>query len=134
MIAVVMAAPDYKVRFQDAAKLLDYGFSVSSLYIDENKDALPTKVVTGGVAESVGLVYETEFRYLDTAGNDVQQITKELRLPDTVIAPVEAGNIAGRAVYLLNGRELGSVNILFQDSVAKAGYRDYLKKVFIKFF
>lgn len=134
MIAVVMAAPDYKVRFQDAAKLLDYGFSVSSLYIDENKDTLPAKTVTGGVAESVGLVYETEFRYLDTAGNDVQQITKELRLPETVIAPVEAGNIAGRAVYLLNGRELGSVNILFQDSVAKAGYRDYLKKVFIKFF
>ena len=34
LIAVVMAAPDYKVRFKDAASMLNYGFSKCSLYID----------------------------------------------------------------------------------------------------
>lgn len=134
LIAVVMAAPDFRVRFQDAARLLDYGFSVSSLYRDENKDTLPDRAVTKGVAETVPIAYESEFCYLDVKGNDVKQIIKEIKLPEAVEAPVNAGDIAGRAIYLQNGRKVGSVNILFMDSVEKAGYRDYVKKVFAKFF
>ena len=34
LIAVVMGAPDYKVRFQDAQALLTYGFGVCKIYID----------------------------------------------------------------------------------------------------
>lgn len=134
LIAVVMAAPDYKVRFQDAMKLLDYGFSVSELFVDKNEEALPARAVTGGVTDTVNVAYRTEFRYLDVKGNDMSQITKEIKLPEEVEAPVKKGTIAGRAVYSLNGTEIGSVDILFSDSVEKAGYQDYLKKVFEKFF
>ena len=38
LIAVVMAAPDYKVRFKEAETLLKYGYSVCKLYKDENND------------------------------------------------------------------------------------------------
>lgn len=134
MIAVVMSAPDYKVRFQDAAKLMEYGFSISHLYVDENKEPLESRCVTGGVTDIVPVVYESEFRYLDIEGNDVNQITKEIKLPEQIEAPVNKGDIAGRAIYLLNGKAVGSVNILFADSVEKAGYKDYLKKVLDKFF
>jgi len=134
LIAVVMAAPDYKVRFQDAMALLNFGFSVSSLYVDENKDELAARSVSGGVAEEARIAYKEEFRYLDVEGNDVNQIQKELKLPKEVEAPVNKGDIAGRAVYLLNGREIGSVDILFAESVEKATYRDYVKKVFTLFF
>ena len=134
LIAVVMAAPDYKIRFQDAAKLLDYGFSISNLYIDENKEKLTAEVVTGGVGEEAEIGFRSEFRYLDLQGNDMSQIRKELKLPESVEAPVRKGDIAGKAVYVLNGKEIGSVEILFLQSVEKAGYRDYVKKVFAKFF
>lgn len=46
LIAVVMAAPDFKIRFADAATLLNYGFSKCRIYSDENTDtlaALPLK-------------------------------------------------------------------------------------------
>ena len=43
LIAVIMAAPDYKVRFADASALLDYGFSVCRLYQDTTPPALPEK-------------------------------------------------------------------------------------------
>lgn len=38
MLAVVMGAPDYKVRFADAASLFQYGFSSCSIYIDRERD------------------------------------------------------------------------------------------------
>lgn len=44
MIAVVMAAPDYKVRFQDAINLLNYGFAISNVYEDKNTDMLPKQL------------------------------------------------------------------------------------------
>ena len=67
-------------------------------------------------------------------GNDINQIQKELRLPEEVEAPVREGDIAGKAVYTLHGREIGSVDILFSESVEKATYRDYVKKVFTLYF
>ncbi len=134
LIAVVMAAPDYKIRFQDAMKLLNYGFAVSSLYTDENKDALTARTVKGGVADEAAIIYREAFRYLDIGGHDVSQIKKEILLPVEVEAPVRKGDIAGRAVYILDGKEIGSVDILFDEDVEKATYRDYVKKVFRIFF
>lgn len=130
LIAVVMGAPDYKVRFQDAQALLTYGFGVCKIYIDENKDPLKSLTVEGGVEELVPLRYSGEFRYLDTAGSDLSAVEKVLELPEAVTAPVAEGAEAGRVRYLLNGVEIGSVPIVFGAAVEKAGYLDYLKKIF----
>jgi len=129
LIAVVMGAPDYKVRFQDAQTLLNYGFNVCDIFVDENKAALPPLAVEGGVAEEVPVQYQSEFRYLDTGGNALEQVEKIVELPEAVEAPVKAGEIAGRAKYLLNGAEIGSTPILYAQDVAKAVYSDYLKKI-----
>lgn len=133
LIAVVMGAPDPKVRFQDAAALLNYGFSVSQIFRDDNTDVLSDLPVEGGVKETVPLVYEGPFSYLDVTESDLSQVEKNLKLPETVQAPVEKGAVAGEAVYMLNGQVLGSVPLLYGESVEKAGYGDYLKKVFAAF-
>lgn len=129
LIAVVMGAPDHKVRFQDAATLLNFGFSVCDIYVDENTDALAALAVEGGVDEEVPVRYKGEFRYLDVDDNDLSQIQKVIELPDRVRAPVEEGAEAGRVRYLLNGAEIGSVPILYGGDVDKAFYKDYLKKI-----
>jgi D-alanyl-D-alanine carboxypeptidase (penicillin-binding protein 5/6) len=129
LIAVVMAAPDYKVRFEDAAKLLQYGFSVSRIYEDTNQDDLQPAAVERGVEESVNLVYEKQFSYLDATGQDLSRITKEVRLKEEHIAPITAGEIAGEAVYFLDGNKIGSVNILYDSNVREAKYKDYFKMV-----
>lgn len=133
LIAVVMGAPDYKTRFGDAQTLLTYGFSVCDLYIDENQEELPPLPVEGGITEEVGVAYQGEFRYLDTAGSDLSAVEKSLELPEKVSAPVEKGAEAGRAVYSLNGQEIGSVPVLYAETVEKAGYTDYLQKIFGRF-
>ncbi len=129
LIAVVMAAPDPKTRFQDAMSLLSYGYSVSQMYTDENKDPLPAQKVEGGIEDSVNLVYEGPYSYLDTAGNNLNDIEKEISLPGSVTAPIAEGDAVGEAVYKLNGTRIGSVSILAAKGVEKAQYKDYYKKV-----
>lgn len=129
MIAVVMAAPDPKTRFQDAMSLLSYGYSVSQMYTDDNKDPLPAQKVQGGIEDMVNLVYEGPYSYLDTAGNNLNDIEKEISLPGIVNAPIAEGDAIGEAVYKLNGTRIGSVSILAAKSVEKAQYKDYYKKV-----
>ena len=129
LIAVIMTAPDSKSRFEDAAALLNYGYSVSALYRDENQDKIPDMKVRGGVEEAVPLAYDSSFSYLDVDGHDLEMIQKNLILPEEATAPIKAGQQAGEAQYTLNGEVIGTVPILFAASVKKAVYRDYVIKI-----
>ncbi|MDE7015022.1 MAG: D-alanyl-D-alanine carboxypeptidase [Kineothrix sp.] len=133
LIAVVMGAPDNKVRFQDAMALLNYGYSVSNIYVDENKEALPAERIKGGVEDTVNLSFAGEFRYLDTKGSNLSQIEKTISLPEEIEAPVEEGQPIGEAVYKLDGQRIGGVSIVAAKTVEKAGYRDYVLKVVYDF-
>ena len=133
MIAVIMGAPDPKDRFKDAQTLLTYGFNISAMYVDPNTEPLPDLKVERGVAENVPLVYAGEFRYLDTGGRDLSKVEKVIDLPEAVPAPVEQGTQAGQARYMLDGVELGSIPLLYGETVDRAKYRDYLNKIFHEF-
>jgi len=133
MIAVVMGAEDPKKRFQDAQTLLAYGFGVSDIYIDENLEKLPDLPVEGGVAEMAPVKYEGEFRYLDVTGKNLDNTEKKIYLPEVLDAPLNEGQVVGKAVYMLDGREIGSVNILSEQEISEAKYIDYLKKSFQHF-
>lgn len=128
LIAVIMAAPDHKVRFQDATTLLNYGFGKCQVYTDTKKVKLPKLTVQGGTADQVALTYESDFSYMDVTGSDLSQITKELKLPKHADAPVKKGKVAGKLVYKLNKQEIGAVNILYKKSVKKAEFKDYFLK------
>lgn len=125
LIAVVMAAPDYKIRFADATTLLNYGFGKCHLYSDTNEDKLTSLEVEKGIAEFVGLTYESPFSYISTDGSDLSGVSKSLELPELATAPIQKGDIAGKAIYSMNGKEIGHVNILYTDSVNAATYKDY---------
>ena len=133
MIAVVLGSPEGKIRFNEAKALLSYGFNVSDVYIDENKEVLPPVVLEGAMQEYVNVKYAGEFRYLDTKGNDLSKVETKVKLPETVQAPIDAGAKAGEVEYSLNGSPIGSVDILFAESVEEAGYKDYLYKIFLDF-
>lgn len=129
LIAVVLAAPDSKARNQDAISLLNYGFGKCQIYEDQNTDILPFLPITGGIADQVPLQYKTEFRYLNTTRADLSTITKEIQLPETATAPIKKHAIAGKAVYKLNGAEIGTIDIIYGDNVKAAGFKDYFIKI-----
>ena len=125
LIAVVMAAPDYKVRFSEAQTLLEYGFSQCSLYTDEAKIEQETVPVIGAIQKEVMVEAEGTFTYLNTTGEDVSGITKQINLPQQVEAPARKGEKTGEIAYYLNGNKVGSVALMFAEDVEKAVYKDY---------
>ncbi|MDE6314177.1 MAG: D-alanyl-D-alanine carboxypeptidase [Lachnospiraceae bacterium] len=133
LIAVIMAAPDHKIRFSEALTLLNYGYGKCRLYRDDNQDTLPPVPVTFGVTDTVGCQYASDFSYLDTKGIDLSKISKSIILKDIHEAPITAGDVAGKAVYSLGGVDIGSVNILYTDSVKKQEFSDCLHKMFLHY-
>ncbi len=132
LIAVVMGAPDHKVRFADTTTLLNYGFGTCSLYIDENQEELEPLAVVQGKEREVPVAFETEFRYLDCSGQKISDVEKTIELPEEVKAPVRKGETAGRAVYTWNGEEIGSTAIVYMDDVESADFLDYLEEALTK--
>lgn len=129
LISVVMAAPDYKVRFKDAAAMLNFGFSKCSLYKDENPESLPKIKVKKGKEKQASLEYEKQFQYLETSGKSIGAVEKRIHLEPEVQAPVKKGEVAGTIEYYQDDRKLGEVNILFAESVEKATYSHCLEKL-----
>lgn len=129
LISVVMAAPDYKVRFRDAASMLNYGFSRCSIYIDRKLKELPKVLVRKGKKDTVPLKVEKQFKYLDTSGNPIGRISRKLRIHREVEAPVKKGAQAGELVYFSDGKEIGSVPILYDKTVPRITYKDCVKKI-----
>lgn len=134
LISVVMAAPNYKIRFKDAASMLNYGFARCSLYKDESPLPLPELTVRRGREDSVSLEYEGTFQYLDTEGNPVKEVARELKLPKEVKAPVKKGAQAGEVVYSMGDKILGSMPVCYAADVPAATYPDSIGETFRKIF
>lgn len=128
LIAVIMGAEDSKAKFKDAVTLLNYGFGKCQMYTDEKMPSLDPISVTGGIQESISLEYEKKFTYLDTTGANLNAVTSRLQIPDKVNAPIKKGDTVGQRIYYLDEKEIGSVNLLAEETVKKAGFFDYLRK------
>ena len=133
LIAVIMAADDSKTRFKDATALLNHGFGKCQIYRDEDLEPLGEVAVAGGAEDTVSCEYGGIFTWLDTEGADLSAITKEYKMEESVQAPVKKGDRAGCVSYILNGKEIGSIDILVSEDVEKAGFLDYLIKMMGQF-
>ncbi len=129
LIAVVMAADDSKLRFKDATILLNYGFGKCQIYQDTEPPKLKKIRVEGGVKEEIEVIYKNTFSYLDMSGGNLGQITSRSELKEMVTAPVKKGDVVGKLIYEWDGTEIGSVDIVAGETVKKATFLDYMKKI-----
>lgn len=135
LIAVIMAAPDTKVRFAEAAKLLNYGYANCSIYKDAGEGVvLPIVPITKGVADDVQSKVDGSFSYLCLKGMNPADITKEVTILPECIAPVKENDVLGQITYFYDGKEIGTLPIVASTAVGKAGYGDYFKKLILKYF
>ncbi len=135
LIAVILAAPDTKTRFMEAAKLLNYGFANYSIFSDSNTEGNfePVRVIKG-VADTVKGKPGAEFSYLCTKGTNPADIKKEIVMYEEVKAPVAVNDKLGEITYSYNGAQIGSVDILASEAINKAGFKDCFKKTLRRYF
>ncbi|SES91524.1 D-alanyl-D-alanine carboxypeptidase family protein [[Clostridium] polysaccharolyticum] len=135
LIAVVMAAPEPKQRFAEAAAMLDYGFANCSRYKDDNKGVVikPVKVVRGK-KDKIQPAVMSPFNYLLLKGRTGDKITKKAKLSKSICAPVKKGNQIGEMIYYYEGEKIGSVPIVAAEDIKEAKFIDFLEKAAKKFF
>ncbi len=135
LIAVIMAAPDTKIRFMEASKLLNYGFANYSIYSDDNTDTVLSPVkVTKGVLDTVQGKAGKQFSYLCIKGKTSENIRKEVSLYEEVPAPIAVNDKIGEIIYYYDNEKIGSVDILASEAIEKAGYKDYFIKLLKRYF
>ncbi|QST02966.1 D-alanyl-D-alanine carboxypeptidase (plasmid) [Pontibacillus sp. ALD_SL1] len=122
LIVVTLGAENASARYQDATRLLNYGFNqyetvsfgtqgdpVVDLTVYKAKDSLATNVV---LESDLSLVAHVD---------DVDQIEVTDDVPDFITAPREIGEVIGKRIVKL-GDETYTANIVMTENLEKAGF------------
>lgn len=134
MIAVIMAAPETKVRFQEAAKLLDYGFANCSMYQDDHSDLVVEPLpLSKGVEDTITYKPEKTFSYICLKDKNPENITREIVLNPELKAPIKENDKVGEIKYYYNGELIGTVDLVSKQTVEQATFMDYFGKTLKKF-
>lgn len=128
LIAVVMAAENYKIRFSEAEKLINYGFSNCKVYNDENSHESELKISNG--KKNKIKVIGTPFSFVDTKGSDLSKVKSKVIMKDNVAAPLKKGDVVGMVEYYLNDSKIGKADIVSEETVYKADYGYMVRKMF----
>lgn len=130
LIAVVMKAETSQVRFEEARKLLDYGFS---------NYQYKSLAVKGEVASQVnvnkGLKNSTEAVFSDNFGlilkkSETQDIEQNIQMNENISAPISVGTKLGEVQFKSNGNLLGTVDLVATEDIEKYGLGTMCQKVF----
>lgn len=130
LIAVIMGAPDFKVRFSEARTLLEYGYRVAGVFRKDKNELTGKMAVSGSLQEHVSYAAAEDFVYLDTTGIDFSQVEAVYELPEKAEAPVNMGDELGKVVFLVKEKELGSVPLVALEDVQRATFFDYFKVLY----
>ena len=105
LIAVIMKAPTTKIRFAEAQKLLDYGFSnYEYKQLAKKGDVLKSVDVTKGVEENLNLIVENDVGLLLKKGQD-KDVEQTIELNENISAPIQEGQKLGEMVFKLERKK-----------------------------
>ena len=131
MLCIIMGAPTYKIRNRDASMLLNYGFSlferkeviqqdseISKLQLGNNKD----NFIILKAAQPLSLVVEKANELKITTKLDVDKSKKNIK----------QGDIMGTAIFLIDGKEAGRVEVYSDRDMKNSSVFDKLFSIFKK--
>ena len=134
LIGVIMKSPTTKLRFENAKKLLDYGFNNYSIKSFGKKgDIIKNIKVNKGSKQSVDAILEKNAEILINNKNS-KEINKEIILDDTINAPILENQKLGELKLTTDKNEIFSVNIVAKERVDKLTYTNILRSVFSSWF
>ena len=119
LIAVVMGSETKDIRYEDAARLLDYGFANCKIY-EDNKvlDGKNKLAITDGVEQYVTIEAAQPFQYVFIGSADTGNITKKIVIVKKD-APVKKGETVARMEYAQGDKVLGSVDLIATQTIEK---------------
>ena len=119
LIGVIMKAPTSKERFSCARKLLDYGFSnyKYELLCTQN-DFVKEVDVQKGTKNKIRVIYDNSIGKI-TKKNEKDQIDTIVEMKESIIAPVEKGEILGKVKFMRGEKTIAEVNLIAEEQIKK---------------
>ncbi len=119
LIAVILGGSTSDKRFADAKALLNYGFASYALVTAAPESPLPAVPVTLGTQKTVQTILTPDNALL-LEKNRAGGLTQSLALPETLEAPIEAGEPLGTLdIFDAGGTAVASLPLLAGESVAR---------------
>ena len=134
LIAVVLGAPTSAERFASAKSLLDYGFANYAVNTQITAgDEVQKIAVEKGVDKEVGVVASDSCSTLVKKGQE-DNITKEIKIDETITAPIEAGQKIGTMTISRDGEVIADIDLNASSAVEKKGIGLIIKDFFTTIF
>lgn len=128
LVAVVMGVNNSRVRFDEAMRMLDYGFAnYESIAIGNKGDIIESLPVEKGKIQELDLMLARD-SYILLPKGDKGNISKEISLPEFVPAPIGAGDVIGELIVRLDNKEVDRVELVSKSSIDKANLFNILNR------
>ena len=129
LIAVIMKGNTSDSRNADAKTLLNYGFSTYALVDVQPEEPLPVLPVVLGTADTVSAVLPEEGRTLLLEKSQTGGLAQTVELPETVAAPVCAGDRLGTLTVSREGTVALAIPIVAGKTVERLTWSETVTRM-----
>ncbi len=129
-IYVALGAPNSSIRFDNAKAAFDYAFAgfTAKTIVTEGQKLGSDLAITGGTVPFIDVYAGQGFSTLIEKGKEAA-LEKELVLLENIAAPIEKGQVLGYLRILLDGAEIGRVDVVAGDVVAERNFSNAFKRI-----
>lgn len=126
LICVIMGAETRDIRNAAAVSLLDWGFANYGIYVSESGNTDPITVKCG-----IKNICNTEYSSFSCvlSKGDISLVTTEIKLSESLNAPIKKGDIVGSVTYKCSEKIIGTIDIKAAEGVERIGYFDILARM-----
>lgn len=134
LIAVIMKGPTGAIRFSEAQKLLDYGFSNYQYKELAGKyECLKNVTVQKGTEDNLNILFDEDAGVIIKKGEN-KNIEQIISVPDNLIAPITKGQKVGEVSYCLDGERITTINIIAEKEIKKISLINFSSKLYKSWF
>lgn len=120
LIAIIMHSADHDTRFEDAVKLLDYGFDSVKFMRLVNKDRVEKTVfVEDGLTATVHVGPRDDINFPMFDGESIDRLQLRYELPKIVKASIKKNQVLGEAVLSYDGKPVARIPMIAREDVPR---------------
>ena len=132
LLAIVLGEENGKVRNQETAELLDYGFNLYELdTIQKKGDILGTTSIDKANVDEIDLVASEDITVLKKKGEEPKKYKSDLKINDLKL-PINKGETIGKLTILDNyGNKINDVSVIVLNDIKKDNFFNIYLKVLL---
>lgn len=134
LIAVVMKGKTSNERFQEARKLLDYGFTnYQYKELGKANDVVGNVTINKGIENNIPVQIKNDVGLVMKKTNS-NNISQNIEIFNNISAPVEKGQKVGELTFKINDKQIAKVDLIASKDVPKYSLTSMIGKIYNTWF